>query len=97
MAAGAEERTLLGLAGYGDLLASLALRDRPEVVIGRALARGASLDDAVAEAKLRVEGITLIPRVAAFAKENRVAAPAFEGMAAMLAGGSAETILHDLL
>src|SRR5215472_17360671 len=29
--AGGEERTLLGLAGYGDLLASVEQRDRPEV------------------------------------------------------------------
>ena len=43
-AAGANERTLYGLGGYGDLLASMALPDRPEVVLGRALGRGASLE-----------------------------------------------------
>ena len=75
VAAGAEERTMLGLGGYGDLLASIALDDRPEVVLGNALARGRSLDEAIAEAKLRVEAIALIPRLVAFAKEQDVPAP----------------------
>jgi len=96
-AAGAEEQTLLGLAGYGDLLASIALRDRPEVVIGRALARGSSVDEAVVEAKLRVEAIGLIPRIEAFAKTHRVSAPTFDALAAMLSGGDPEAILHNLL
>ena len=43
-AAGGEERTLLGLAGYGDLLAATGQDRRPEVLLGRALAKGAKLD-----------------------------------------------------
>ena len=42
----AQERTLLGLAGYGDLLASIEQRERPEVLLGHALAhRAKSLQD----------------------------------------------------
>lgn len=85
-AAGAEERTMLGLGGYGDLLASIALSDRPEVVIGRALARGKSLDEAVSEAKLRVEAIALVPRVVAFAHARGVRASLFEALADVLRG-----------
>jgi glycerol-3-phosphate dehydrogenase (NAD(P)+) len=96
VAAGSEERTMLGLGGYGDLLASIALEDRPEVVIGKALARGKTLDEATAEAKLRVEAITLIPRIAAFAAQRRVPAKSFEALQEILRGGQPEGILEKL-
>jgi glycerol-3-phosphate dehydrogenase (NAD(P)+) len=95
-AAGAEERTMLGLGGYGDLLASIALDDRPEVLLGKALARGLSLDEASAEARLRVEAIALIPRIVAFAKERRVPAATFDALAEILSGSSAARIV-DLM
>lgn len=92
-AAGAEERTMLGLGGYGDLLASIALDDRPEVVVGRALGRGCSLDEAIAEAKLRVEAISLLPRVAAFAHEQGVNAGIFDALTDILAGARADDVI----
>lgn len=95
-AAGADEKTLLGLGGYGDLLASIGLEARPEVVIGRALARGASLEAAVEEAHLRVEAITLIPRVVRFAHERRVHAPTFEGLLHALSGRPAQEIVKQM-
>jgi glycerol-3-phosphate dehydrogenase (NAD(P)+) len=84
VAAGAEERTMLSLGGYGDLLASIALADRPEVVIGKALARGKTLDEAITQARLRVEAIELIPRILAFAKKHRVPAPSFDALQGIL-------------
>jgi glycerol-3-phosphate dehydrogenase (NAD(P)+) len=95
-AAGADERTMLGLGGYGDLLASIALENRPEVVLGRALAKGASLDEAVAEAKLRVEAITLIPRIAQFAKDSQKKASAFDALDDLLRGVKAPAILEKM-
>lgn len=94
--AGAEERTMLGLGGYGDLLASIALAHRPEVVIGKSLAKGHSLEEAVAEAKLRVEAITLIPRIVAFAKEHRVKAHTFDILAQILQGARPDTLIPRL-
>jgi len=88
VAAGADERTFYGLGGYGDLLASLALADRPEVVLGRELARGATLDEARARARLRVEAIDLVPRIAAFARERGVRADILGAIAAMLDGSA---------
>lgn len=85
-AAGGEERTLLGLAGYGDLLASLAQDRRPEVVLGRALARGATLEAAVKEAAMRVEAVELVPRVVAWAKARRVEAPILDALARAIFG-----------
>ena len=91
--AGAEEPTIYGLGGYGDLLASIALDHRPEVVLGRALGSGKSLEEAKAEATLRIEAVELIPRVLGFAKKNGVTAPAFEGLGRMLDGQRGEDIL----
>lgn len=96
VAAGATERTLLGLGGYGDLLASIALEDRPEVVIGRALGRGLGIEQAVAEARLRVEAISLIPRVAAFAHERGVRAGIFDALADALTGADAQKIVERM-
>jgi glycerol-3-phosphate dehydrogenase (NAD(P)+) len=96
-AAGADATTMFGLAGYGDLLASMALADRPEVVVGRALARGRPLDEAVAEAKLRVEAIELLPRLHAFAREKDIAAPGVDALVRLLQGARPEAILARLL
>jgi len=95
-AAGAEERTILGLGGYGDLLASIALDDRPEVVIGKAMASGRTLDEAVAEARLRVEAIPLIPRIAAFAKERRVKALTFDALMDILNRVPPEAVMQKM-
>jgi glycerol-3-phosphate dehydrogenase (NAD(P)+) len=96
VAAGAEERTVLGLGGYGDLLASIRLEGRPEVVIGRALARGRSLDEAVSEAQLRVEAIALVPRVVQLAREARVHAPTFDALAGILEGAGPSAIVEKM-
>lgn len=96
-AAGADATTMFGLAGYGDLLASMALDDRPEVVVGRALARGKSLDEAVAEAKLRVEAIELLPRLVAFTREKDIAAPGVDALVRLLQGARPEAVLARML
>ncbi|MFO0759948.1 MAG: NAD(P)-binding domain-containing protein [Byssovorax sp.] len=95
-AAGAEEKTMFGLGGYGDLLASIALDHRPEVVLGKALGRGLSMDHAVAEAKLRVEAIDLIPRLSAFAREAKVPAVTFDALVDILAGHDRMNILERI-
>lgn len=91
--AGAEEPTIYGLGGYGDLLASIALDRRPEVILGRALAGGATVEAASKEAALRVEAVELIPRLCAYARSRGIQAPAFEGLARMLEGKRGEEIL----
>ena len=93
---GADERTMLGLGGYGDLLASIRLADRPEVVLGRTLARGRTLAEAVTEAKLRVEAIALIPRVVQFAREARVHAPTFDALTSILEGAGSAAIIDKM-
>ncbi len=88
MAAGANERTCYGLGGYGDLLASMALPDRPDVVLGRELATGASLQQARERARLRIEAIELVPRVVRFARSRGVACEIFAALDGIVRGES---------
>jgi glycerol-3-phosphate dehydrogenase (NAD(P)+) len=97
-AVGAEERTMMGLAGYGDLLAAIGQGDRPEVRLGRAVARGAKLDDALASLGERVEVVELAPRVAAWADKHKVPAPIFHAVVHALEGGhSAASLVETLM
>lgn len=84
--AGGDERTLLGLAGYGDLLASIAQGERPEVRVGAALARGESVTQAVAAVGQRVEAVDLIARIAVWgASKGRF--PVFEALREAISAG----------
>ena len=97
-AAGGEEKTLFGLAGYGDLLASIAQAERPEVIVGQALARGVPREEAVKAAQLRVEALELIPRISEWAERRGVRAPIFRALAGGVAfGKKADAILHELM
>jgi glycerol-3-phosphate dehydrogenase (NAD(P)+) len=96
--AGGNERTLLGLAGYGDLLASAEQEDRPEIKLGTALAQGHNLDHALAAAALRVEAVDLIPRVVRFAEGKGVRTPIFRALANdVLTGRPKESIVRGLM
>lgn len=97
-AAGGEERTLLGLAGYGDLLASIGQEERPEILLGKALAHGRTLAEALREAKHRIEAVELIPRVVAWAERNGVRAPIFTAFGrGVLSSAPAGDIVRDLM
>jgi glycerol-3-phosphate dehydrogenase (NAD(P)+) len=97
-AAGGEERTLLGLAGYGDLLASIAQDDRPEVLLGRALARGLGIERALSEAGMRVEAVELIPRVVEWCRAKGVDVPIFSALARAVFGKiSISEVVHELM
>jgi glycerol-3-phosphate dehydrogenase (NAD(P)+) len=98
-AAGGHERTLLGLAGYGDLLASIAQAERPEVMLGEALAKRASLADALRTVAQRVEAVELVPRIVAWAEANGVQAPIFDAIARGVLGSKSEpdAIVHELM
>jgi glycerol-3-phosphate dehydrogenase (NAD(P)+) len=97
-AAGGNERTLLGLSGYGDLLASIAQTERPEVLVGEAIARGKTVEQAVAAAKQRVEAVELAGRVAAWAERRGVRAPIFAALAnGVLAGRASDALVHELM
>lgn len=97
-AAGGEDKTLLGLAGYGDLLASIAQTERPEVVVGQALAKGLSPIEAAKAVELRVEALDLIPRIKRWTEASGVRAPIFHALAGgVVEGKKADVILHELM
>jgi glycerol-3-phosphate dehydrogenase (NAD(P)+) len=97
-AAGGEERTLLGLAGYGDLLACIAQKERPEVKVGAALAKGAPLADAMRAAGSRVEAVELIPEIVAWTDRQKVRAPIFHALQRLLRGeAEASALVDDLM
>jgi glycerol-3-phosphate dehydrogenase (NAD(P)+) len=96
-AAGGEEHTLLGLAGYGDLLASISQVERPEVRVGEALAQGKTLDRAVADVGQRVEAVELTARVVAWATARRVRAPIFAALAGGILSGNGDTLVRELM
>jgi glycerol-3-phosphate dehydrogenase (NAD(P)+) len=97
-AAGGEERTLLGLAGYGDLLACAGQPGRPEVAVGLALGRGQTLDQAIAAAKQRVEAIDLIPKIHAWTARHGVPAPIFNALTeGILRGKPSSEIIRSLM
>jgi glycerol-3-phosphate dehydrogenase (NAD(P)+) len=97
-AAGGEEKTLLGLAGYGDLLASITQSERPEVIVGTALGKGKGREEAIRSAPLRTEALELIPRVARWAEAHGVRAPIFRALAAGVSDGKkADSILLELM
>lgn len=97
-AAGAEERTFLGLGGFGDLLAATNEDARPEIRFGEAVARGAAVQDAMKTIGQRVEAIDLAPRVAAFAAKHRINAPIFTSIAhAIFAQRPPAELVRDLM
>ena len=98
VAAGGEDRTLLGLAGYGDLLAAIVQDDRPEIVLGRLLASGKSREQALAGVKLRVEAVELVPRVLAWADKRDLRTPILHAIdQGILGGAPPEQLLHQLM
>lgn len=98
VAAGGEQGTLLGLAGLGDLLAAVNQPGRPEVALGAALAGGATLDEAVARVGMRVEAISLLPRLVPWAEAHKVRIPIVAAIAdAVLRGTPREVLIHRLM
>lgn len=87
IAAGGERDTMLGLSGLGDLLATIGQTDRPEVIVGRALAQGKSLAEARAAAGMRVEAIDLLPTLLEWSQKHDVRAVILQGIAEQLVAG----------
>ncbi|MCL2724629.1 MAG: NAD(P)-binding domain-containing protein [Polyangiaceae bacterium] len=93
-----KDTTLLGLAGYGDMLASIAQSERPEILVGAALGRGLSRDDAINAGGLHIEALDLIPRVADWAEVRGVRAPIFRALAqSVMKGEPTDMIVHELM
>lgn len=83
-ALGAEQKTLYGLAGLGDLLLSCTSAQSRNWRVGQALAHGEKLDAIQAAMGEVVEGVGTTTAASALAKKFEVKAPICEAMHAIL-------------
>ncbi len=79
--AGGQEATMLGLAGYGDLLAAMAQEGRPEVVVGRTLGSGKSVEEAEKAIGQRVVATDLAPKLLRWAEAHKLSLPLLGSLA----------------
>jgi len=86
VALGADARTFSGMAGVGDMMAAAFGDTRPEVLLGRSLARGRSPEDAAREAGAYVEGVQIARRVASRAKQLGIETPIADAIAQVVEG-----------
>lgn len=86
VALGGHEQTFVGVAGYGDLLAAVAGDERPEVLLGRAIGQGLSLEEAGRAAGAYIEGVTIARRVQRFAHRRGIEVPVAEAVAEVIEG-----------
>ena len=86
VAAGAEEHTFWGVAGFGDLMAAMGDMARPEVRFGEQLAAGDGAEHARHATETRIEAIDLVPRVVAFARDHGITTPVFSSVEQVLLG-----------
>jgi glycerol-3-phosphate dehydrogenase (NAD(P)+) len=97
-AAGGAPQTPLGLAGYGDVLAYVTQRGRPELRLGSALARGMTVEDAAAAVPQRVEGVELVPRLVSWANDHKLRVPIFRALAErVFRAAPPADIAHELM
>ena len=94
---GGDPQTRLGLAGFGDLLASIGQRERPEVLLGAWLARGRNIGEAAAAVGQRVEAVELVPRIVAWAERKNLRAPIFAALAHRVFRGHASDEIVEAL
>jgi glycerol-3-phosphate dehydrogenase (NAD(P)+) len=83
---GAVDETFMGLAGLGDLIAAVAGDERPELRLGRALARGADLRTAIGELGAYVEGFEVATHLLEHARAHGLETPISSTFAAVSSG-----------
>jgi glycerol-3-phosphate dehydrogenase (NAD(P)+) len=83
---GARRRTFSGLAGMGDLISAVANDGRPELLLGRAMAEGKSMEEAAKEAAAHVEGTRIARCVVDYAERMCVDVPVSAAVADVLDG-----------
>jgi glycerol-3-phosphate dehydrogenase (NAD(P)+) len=83
---GAEERTFSGMAGVGDLMSAAFGDERPEVKLGRALGRGATMEQAGKEANATIEGVAIARRMQRHSARRALETPITDVLAEILEG-----------
>ncbi len=83
---GAHPETLAGLAGVGDLVATVVAAGSRNRRAGEMLGRGTPSRDIEPALGQAAEGLDALPMLARLAREHRVNAPAVDGLTAVLEG-----------
>jgi len=95
---GARASTFSGLAGMGDLIATAMSRHSRNRRLGEAIGRGMTLEQALAETTMVVEGVGTADAAVDLARRCGVEAPIAEQVRAILyEGKSARTAIRELL
>jgi glycerol-3-phosphate dehydrogenase (NAD(P)+) len=85
-ARGGRPETFAGLAGAGDLVASVVASDAGHRRVGEMLAEGVSVAEISRALGQGAEAVESVPLLASAAREVRLDAPALDGLAALLEG-----------
>ena len=97
-AIGCSERTFYGLAGIGDLIVTATSRHSRNNRAGYLIGSGYTVEKAVAEVGMVVEGINAIPAATELAKRHGVEMPLVFGVDAIVNGGmSPREIVSQLM
>lgn len=95
---GARHETFMTLAGLGDLIAAVAGDERPEFRLGRALARGTGVNQALGEVGAYVEGIQVARHLITQAERLGLQSPIFTFFVSVLDGEmEPEEAVHALM
>ncbi|MDS1270454.1 NAD(P)H-dependent glycerol-3-phosphate dehydrogenase [Lipingzhangella sp. LS1_29] len=87
VALGADEHTLAGLAGMGDLVATCSSPLSRNRTFGEKLGSGMSVADVIAETRQTAEGVRSARAISALARDNGVDMPITETVVAMVDEG----------
>jgi glycerol-3-phosphate dehydrogenase (NAD(P)+) len=96
-ALGAQERTLYGLAGIGDLLLTTMSSKSRNVVAGKLLAQGVAVDDLFAHMGAVAEGVNTIAAVEQLVRTRGIDAPLHRALHAVVFSAAPLQSLLDLL
>jgi glycerol-3-phosphate dehydrogenase (NAD(P)+) len=94
---GARPETFSGLAGMGDLIVTCTSRHGRNRLAGELIARGMSVEQALAEIGQTVEGLTTAPLLRDLSHRVGVELPITEGVCAVLSGQSLPELLARLM
>ena len=86
LALGAREQTFMGLAALGDLVLTCTDDQSRNRRFGLALAKGKSVQQALADIRQVVEGVRAAPEVLRLARKHGVEMPISEQVVRVLAG-----------
>ena len=89
--------TFAGLAGMGDLIVTCWSHHSRNRRAGELIARGRSVEEALAEIAQAVEGVTTAPILRDLAHELELELPITEAVCAVLAGGRPGDLVPDLM